>query len=46
MTANIGNPHCVVLVKNIQSINLEVLGPQLVSHAYFPNKQILLLFKN
>ena len=38
MTANIGNPHCVVLVKNIQSINLEVLGPQLVSHAYFPEK--------
>ena len=38
MTANIGNPHCVVLVKNIQSINLETLGPQLVSHSYFPEQ--------
>ena len=38
MTANIGNPHCVVLVKNIRSINLELLGPQLVSHAYFPEQ--------
>jgi len=38
MTANIGNPHCVILVKNIQLINLEVLGPQLVSHAYFPEQ--------
>ena len=38
MTANIGNPHCVILVKNIQLVNLEVLGPQLVSHAYFPEQ--------
>jgi len=38
MTANIGNPHCVILVKNIQLVKLEVLGPQLVSHAYFPEQ--------
>ena len=38
MSANIGNPHCVVLVKNINSIDLERLGPKLVKHSLFPNQ--------
>ena len=36
MSANIGNPHCIVLVKNINSINLVEIGPKLVKHSYFP----------
>ena len=31
MSANIGNPHCVILVKKINLINLELLGPKLVN---------------
>ena len=38
MSANIGNPHCVVLVKKINSIDLERLGPMLVKHSLFPNQ--------
>ena len=35
MSANIGNPHCVVLVKKINSIDLNSLGPKLVNHSIF-----------
>ena len=38
MTANIGNPHCIILVKKIDLINLELLGPRLVSHSMFPEQ--------
>ena len=38
MSANIGNPHCVILVKNIDLINLELLGPKLVHHSLFPEQ--------
>ena len=38
MSANIGNPHCIVMVKNINSINLIDLGPKLVKHSYFPEQ--------
>ena len=38
MTANIGNPHCIILVKKIDLINLELLGPKLVSHSIFPEQ--------
>ena len=38
MTANIGNPHCVVLVKNLVSIKLNHLGPLLVKNKIFPDQ--------
>lgn len=38
MSANIGNPHCVILVKKINLINLELLGPRLVNHSMFPEQ--------
>lgn len=36
--ANIGNPHCLVLVDNIDSAPVERIGPQLESHPLFPEK--------
>ena len=36
MGANIGNPHCVVLVKNLKLIKLNMLGPLLVKNKLFP----------
>jgi len=38
MSANIGNPHCVILVKKIDLINLELLGPKLVHLSLFPEQ--------
>ncbi len=38
MSASIGNPHCIILVKKLNSINLNVLGPKLVKHKYFPDQ--------
>ena len=38
MSASIGNPHCIVLVKNLNSIKIEDLGPKLVSHKLFKNQ--------
>lgn len=36
--ANIGNPHCLVLVDNIDEAPVERIGPQLESHPRFPEK--------
>ncbi len=33
---SMGNPHCVVFVEDISSIDLEVLGPQFERHPLFP----------
>lgn len=38
MSASIGNPHCIVLVKNLDTIKIEDLGPKLVSHKLFKNQ--------
>ena len=38
MGANIGNPHCVVLVKNLKLIKLNILGPLLVKNKLFPDQ--------
>ena len=33
-----GNPHCVVQVDDIQTANVEQLGPLLESHERFPER--------
>ena len=38
MSANIGNPHCIILVKKLKDIQLDLLGPILVSHKLFPEQ--------
>jgi len=38
MGASIGNPHCIVLVKNLNQITIEEIGPKLVSHKIFKNQ--------
>lgn len=35
---SVGNPHCVAIVPDIDSINLESLGPLIERHAAFPNR--------
>ena len=34
--ANIGNPHCLILVDDIETAMVELIGPQLESHERFP----------
>lgn len=36
--ANIGNPHCLLLVDDIDTAPVEHIGPQLESHQRFPEK--------
>ncbi len=36
--ANIGNPHCLLLVDDIDTAPVERIGPQLESHQRFPEK--------
>ncbi|MCR4600528.1 MAG: carbamoyl-phosphate synthase large subunit, partial [Clostridia bacterium] len=35
---NVGNPHCVVFVKNVDNINLEKIGPQFEQNELFPER--------
>jgi diaminopimelate epimerase len=35
---SMGNPHCVVKVEEVDKIPLEVLGPKLEHHAWFPRR--------
>ena len=35
---NVGNPHVVFFVDNIESYNLEKIGPEIENHAFFPQK--------
>jgi len=35
---SMGNPHCVIFVDNLDLIELEMLGPKLETHAFFPKK--------
>lgn len=38
MSANIGNPHCVVLVKELKKIKLDDIGPKLQGHILFKDQ--------
>ena len=38
MSASIGNPHCIVLVKNLSNISIKEIGPKLVNHRIFKNQ--------
>ena len=38
MSASIGNPHCVVLVKELKKIKLDDLGPKLQDNIIFKDK--------
>ena len=35
---NVGNPHCVVFVDDVDRIDLETLGPKFEHHPLFPNR--------
>ena len=35
---NVGNPHIVFFVKNIDDYDLKMIGPQIENHEYFPEK--------
>ena len=35
---NVGNPHVVFFVKNIDEFNLKAVGPKIENHEYFPEK--------
>lgn len=36
--ASMGNPHCIVFVEDITSIDLSIIGPKIETHPVFPNK--------
>ena len=38
VAVNIGNPHCVFFVKDIDKIDLKNIGPTVENHRLFPNK--------
>ena len=35
---NVGNPHVIFFVDNIEDYNLEKIGPEIENHKYFPEK--------
>lgn len=35
---SMGNPHCIIFVKNIEAINLKQVGPLIETHEFFPCK--------
>lgn len=35
---SMGNPHCVVFVDDVRSLDLPVIGPQFEHHPFFPNR--------
>ena len=35
---NVGNPHCVVFVDDVDKVNLAVLGPKFENHPLFPKR--------
>jgi len=35
---SMGNPHCVIFVDDLDLIDLEIVGPQLEKHSFFPKK--------
>ncbi|MDC0861919.1 diaminopimelate epimerase [Alphaproteobacteria bacterium] len=38
MSASIGNPHCIVLLKNLDLINIKEIGPKLANNKLFKNQ--------
>ena len=38
VAVNIGNPHLIFFVNNLDLFNLEKIGPKLEKHGYFPKK--------
>ena len=42
---NVGNPHLVFFVDNIEQFNLEKIGPEIENHKYFPEKCNITLAK-
>ena len=37
-SVNVGNPHIVFFLENIEDFDLEKIGPEIESHMYFPEK--------
>lgn len=35
---SMGNPHCVIFVDDLDLIDLEIVGPKLETHSFFPKK--------
>ena len=35
---NVGNPHLIFFVENIENFNLEKIGPEIENHKFFPEK--------
>ncbi|MCE5250934.1 diaminopimelate epimerase [bacterium] len=35
---NVGNPHCVVFVDNVDTVDLKTVGPKFEHHRLFPNR--------
>ena len=38
VSVNVGNPHVVFFGSSIENIDLEILGPTIENHSFFPNK--------
>ena len=38
VAVNIGNPHLVFFGQNINDVDLEIIGPSIENHKFFPNK--------
>lgn len=38
MAINVGNPHLIFFIKNLEKFNIEKIGPQLEVHEFFPEK--------
>ena len=38
IAVNVGNPHVIFFVKNIEKFNLEKIGPEIENHELFPEK--------
>jgi diaminopimelate epimerase len=37
-SVSVGNPHCVIVVPDVEAIDLETIGPKIENHPAFPNR--------
>src|SRR5204863_507101 len=37
-SVSVGNPHCVIVVPDVDAIELESIGPKIENHPAFPNR--------
>ena len=37
-SVSVGNPHCVIVVPNVEAVALEEIGPKIENHPAFPNR--------